>query len=48
MAPIEEQRRDDPVEGGRLEDEGTAAERPPDRNDPVESGALENEPGEGD
>ena len=47
MAPIEEERRDDPVEGGALEDEGTGAERPPDRDDPVESGALEDEPEEG-
>jgi hypothetical protein len=36
--------RDDAVEGGALEEEGTAAERPPAHDEPVESGALEDEP----
>ena len=49
MAPTTgEERRDDPVEGGALEEEGTGAQRPPARDEPVESGALEDAPPEGD
>ena len=48
MAPIDEERRDDPVEGGALDEEGTGSERPPARNEPVESGGLEDEPADGD
>ncbi len=43
-----EEGRDDPVESGALEEEGTAAERPPAREEPVESGGLEDEPAGGD
>lgn len=44
----EENARDDAVEGGALEEEGTAAERPPTSDEPVESGALEDEPTQDD
>ena len=44
----QENARDDAVEGGALEEEGTAAERPLTSDEPVESGALEDEPTEGD
>jgi hypothetical protein len=40
----QENARDDAVEGGALEEEGGAAERPPMRDEPVESGGLEDEP----
>ena len=40
--------RDDPVEGGALEKEGTGADRPPAHDEPVESGGLEDEPAGGD
>ncbi len=42
----EEEARDDAVEGGALDEEGAAAERPPTHDEPVESGALEGEPTE--
>lgn len=35
--------RDDPVEGGALDDGGGKVERPPTTDEPVESGALEDE-----
>ena len=44
----QEDARDDAVEGGALEEEGTAAERPPTHDEPVESGALEDEPTDGE
>jgi hypothetical protein len=44
----EEDRRDDPVESGSLEEEATGAERPPARDEPVESGGLDDEPARGD
>lgn len=40
----QENARDDAVEGGALEEEGAAAERPPLRDELAESGALEDEP----
>ena len=48
LAGIDEERRDDPVEGGALEDDETGAERPPAHDEPVESGALEDEPADAD
>ncbi len=43
---MEDDRQDDPVESGGLEDEPDAeTERPPVQQDPVESGGLEDEEG---
>ena len=43
-----DERRDDAVEGGALDEEGTGAEGPPTHEEPVESGGLEDEPAGGD
>ena len=50
MEPREpdEAHRDDPVEAGALEEEGTGADRPPADEKPVESGALEDDPAAGE
>jgi hypothetical protein len=44
----DEAHRDDPVEGGALEEGGAGADRPFSHDEPVESGGLEDEPPAGD
>ncbi len=45
MTETDPTRRDDPIEGGALDDEPDVPgeERPPTTDDPVESGALEDD-----